>query len=489
LKSVAIIGSGFSSLSAASYLAAAGYSVHIFEKNDSLGGRARKFEDQGFHFDMGPSWYWMPEVFESFFADFDHTTSDFYELIRLDPSYQVIFEDQTLPVPATKERFLDMAEELERGSHEKISNYLNEAEYKYNTAMKGFVQKPSLSFTEYLHPGYLFKALKLNMFNSVSAHVEKVTKNKKLREILEFPVLFLGKTPKRIPAMYSMMNHADIALGTWYPMGGMHKIIEGFESVARELGVKIHLNSPVERIDINALNQAGIVVNGNSRGFDVVVSGADYHHTEQFLLPAQHRTYSPNYWKSKTFAPSCLIYYIGINRTLPKLEHHNLFFDANFSQHGKEIYETHKWPEDPLFYVCCPSKTDPSVVPEGCENLFILIPVSTEIEDSQEIRDEYFEKTKLRIKNQTGVDISDHILVQRSYARSNFISDYNAYKGNAYGLANTLNQTAFLKPKMRHKKIQNLYFTGQLTVPGPGVPPSIISGQIVANLVSKNHPI
>jgi phytoene desaturase len=488
MSTVAIIGSGFSALSAASYLAKMGYSVDVYEKNGQVGGRARVFNDSGFTFDMGPSWYWMPEVFEDFFKDFGCTVSDFYDLVRLDPSYQVIYKEESLLVPSLRPRFESFAREIDPNSGEKLSQFLDEAEIKYKTAMAGFVEKPSLSIAEFAKPQYLSQAAKLDMFKPVSKSVAKVSDNPKLKEILEFPVLFLGDTPKRIPALYTMMNHADIALGTWYPMGGMYKVIEGFEKVARAQGVRIHTNSPVTSIRVNADKKASIVVNDEEISADIVLSGADYHHTEQHLLEKAERKYSKAYWNKRDMAPSCLIYYLGIDREIPGLEHHNLFFDADFSQHSEEIYTDHKWPEDPLFYICCPSKTDDSVAPKGKENLFVLIPVSTELEDTEEVREKYLSLVIKRLQKKVGIDISNHIEVKHAYARSNFIQDYNAFKGNAYGLSNTLRQTAFLKPKMCHKKIKNLYFTGQLTVPGPGVPPSIISGRIVSKLIKTQHP-
>jgi phytoene desaturase len=489
MTKVGIIGSGFSSLSSACYLAKSGYDVHLYEKNDTLGGRARQFETDGFVFDMGPSWYWMPDVFEKFFSDFGKSTSDYYDLVRLDPSYRVYLEDGPVDIPSGKEAFIAFCEGIEKGSGKKIRQFLEEAEVKYDTAMGAFVQKPSLKLGEFAHPGYMLKAVQLDMFQSFSKHVRKFTNNPKLLRLLEFPVLFLGAMPNNIPALYSMMNHADISMGTWYPMGGMHKIVEAMVDLAKSLGVTIHTSSEVSAIDVQNGEVDHLVINGEHIDLDVLVSGADYAHTEQQLLDAKHRKYDQKYWNSRTFAPSSLLYYIGLDTKVPELHHHNLFFDTDFEQHAREIYETHKWPENPLFYVSCPSKTDPSVAPEGKENMFILIPVSTEIEESDDIQDFYFNLVCDRLLDYIGLDIRKHVVYRRNFAGKDFKKDYHAFKGNAYGLANTLKQTAILKPKMKSKKVKNLYYTGQLTVPGPGVPPAIISGEVVSDLINKEHHI
>ena len=484
-KKVKIIGSGFSSLSAASYLAKDGYEVEVYEKNETLGGRARVKTIGGFTFDMGPSWYWMPDVFERFFADFGKKVSDYYDLVRLNPSYRVFWEDSQDDIPANMEELESYFEKYEPGSGIKLREFLAEAKQKYDIGMREFVTKPSLSFTEFLSLDIAKKGLSLDLFKPISKHVRQFFTHPKLIELLEFPVLFLGAKPEKTPALYSLMNYADMALGTWYPMGGMNKIIEGMVSVAQEMGVKFHVNSNVEEIVIEKNKTRGIKVNGKLKTADFVISGADYHHTETLLLP-EFRNYKEQYWDKRVMAPSSLLYYVGLNKKVEGIKHHNLFFDESFVDHAIEIYDTHKWPEKPLFYICNPSKTDNNVAPEGKENLFFLIPVSTELkEDTEEVRKRYFDLICERLKKHTGEDIRENIEVYESFAHSDFVTEYNSFKGNAYGLANTLQQTAFLKPKCKNKKVSNLYYTGQLTVPGPGVPPSIVSGKIVSELIKK----
>ncbi|MGE0771793.1 MAG: phytoene desaturase family protein [Cyclobacteriaceae bacterium] len=486
MKKTAVIGAGFSSLSAACFLAKEGHDVTVLEKNDTAGGRARKFESDGFVFDMGPSWYWMPDVFESFFAQFGKQVSDYYHLKRLDPSYRVYFsKSEVWDIPSKLEDLYRLFEQNETGSSRQLKKFIEEGAYKYQVGINNLVYKPGLSVTE-LFDFKLFKGvLKLHVFQSISRYIRKYFRSPRLVQLLEFPVLFLGAAPSHTPALYSLMNYADLALGTWYPMGGMHKIVEGMEALARELGVKFRFNSNVEGFELNGHRIKQVNLKGESLTFDNVVAGADYHYVDQQLLPPAYRNYSAAYWDSRALAPSSLIFYLGVNKKIDRLLHHNLFFDEDFAKHTADIYTHPKWPDNPLFYVCCPSKTDPSVAPEGQENVFILVPVAPDLTDNESVRSKYFDLIMHRLESLTGQSIKDHIIYKRSYAHNDFKADYNSFKGNAYGLANTLLQTAHLKPRIVNKKLINLFYTGQLTVPGPGVPPSLISGQVVANEVIR----
>ncbi len=485
-KKIAVIGSGFAGLSAASSLAQAGYSVTVFEKNETPGGRARKFSAGGFTFDMGPSWYWMPDVFEQYFAKFGKKVSDYYDLVRLDPSYRVFFADgQPSDIPANLDELFHWFDTLEPGSSKQLKKFLEEAAYKYDVGINDLVYKPGRSLTEFLDARLITGVFKLHVFKSISSYIRKYFKHPKLIQLLEFPVLFLGAMPSKTPALYSLMNYADIALGTWYPKGGMNEIVQGMYTLAVELGVEFKFNSPVQEINMNATKAKGLVVNGEMQAFDFIVGGADYHHVEQKLLPEKFRKYDESYWDKRDMAPGSLIFYLGVNKKLDHLLHHNLFFDESFEVHAREIYENPKWPSKPLFYTCCTTKTDPSGAPEGMENVFVLIPTAPDLKDDDNTREKYYDIVMDRMERLTGQKIKDHVVYKRSYAHNDFIGDYNAYKGNAYGLANTLRQTALLKPSMQNKKVKNLFYTGQLTVPGPGVPPSLISGQVVANEIMK----
>lgn len=486
MSKIIVIGAGFSGLAAATCLADAGEEVLIVEKNSMAGGRARKFEAAGFTFDMGPSWYWMPDVFEDYFALFGKKVVNYYQLERLNPSYRIFFEQQRImDVPAEMKELEAMFETYEKGSSLKLRQFLAEAAYKYKVGMKEFVHKPSHSLLEYID-WRLFKSLfGLHFLSSMSTYIKKYFSNEHLIQLLEFPVLFLGATPQNTPAMYSMMNYADLALGTWYPMGGMHKIVEGMVALAREKGVQFSFDTTVERIEINKGEAKEIITNRGNYKADIVIGSADYHHIEQHLLAPEYRQYTPKYWDKRVMAPSSLLFFLGVNKRLNNLRHHNLFFDEDFQGHAEEIYTHPKWPKAPLFYACVPSVTDNSVAPDACENLFLLVPIAPDLEDSPQIRDHYYQLIMKRLESLTGQSVADHVIYKRSFAHSDFKQDYNAFKGNAYGLANTIMQTAFLKPKMKSPKVSNLYYTGQLTVPGPGVPPSLISGQVVAQEVLK----
>ncbi len=482
-KNVSIIGAGFSGLSAACYLAKAGCQVSVYEKHDSVGGRARSYTENGFVFDMGPSWYWMPDVFERFFNDFGKSVSDYYTLQRLDPGYRIFFEAGSMDVPASLEELYQLFESTESGSSKALAQFLKEAEYKYQVGIHDLVYKPGVSITELIDARLISGVFKLDVFKSMSSHVRKLFKNERLIQLLEFPVLFLGALPQQTPALYSLMNYADLVLGTWYPQGGMVKIAEGMHKLALELGVKFETGIDVQSISVENKLAHKLEAKQLFNGFEALVSSADYHFTEQKLLAKEHRVYTEDYWQSRKMAPSCLIYYVGVKGSIPKLLHHNLFFDEDFGNHAREIYTSPQWPDKPLFYVCCPSKTDSKVAPEGHENLFILIPVAPGLNDTTAIREAYFEKVCERIEAKTGFNIQANLVYRKNYAPSNFIFDYNAFKGNAYGLANTLMQTAHLKPSIKSKKVKNLFYTGQLTVPGPGVPPSLISGKLVSEQV------
>jgi len=479
---ILIIGSGFSSLSAACYLSQAGHEVHIYEKNETVGGRARQMRtDDGYVFDMGPSWYWMPDVFERFFADFGHQVSDFYELELLDPAFEMVFPDRAkFQVPATYSALRDKFESLEPGSATRLDQFMADAQFKYEVGMKKIVYKPGLSLLEFLDADILRGALRFDLLSSFSSHVRKYFSNPQLLALMEFPVLFLGAMPRDTPALYSLMNYAGLKLGTWYPMGGFGKVIEGMARLARDLGVVIHCNSTVEKIVTEGRKATHLLINGRQEAMDAVLAGADYHHVERNLLQPAERNYSEQYWKKKVMAPSCLIFFIGLRKKIANIRHHTLFFEEDLIAHSKEIYKTPKWPEKPLFYVCCPSQTDPEVAPSGHENLFLLMPIAPGLEDSGAQHEHYYEMMMDRLEKHLDESVRQDVDYKKAYCIDDFVEDYNSFRGNAYGLANTLMQTANLKPKIRNRQVDNLFYCGQLTVPGPGVPPSIISGKIAA---------
>jgi len=487
MQTAAIIGAGFSGLSAATHLAHQGIAVTVYEKNSLPGGRARKFEAEGFTFDMGPSWYWMPDVFEKYFNTFGKTCSEYYSLQRLDPSYRVYFgKKDYLDIPAGIEALCKLFEELEPGAGASLIKFLEEGKYKYEIGMQDLVYKPGLSVSELINTKLLTGVFKLHVFQSISIYIRKFFKEPRIIKLLEFPVLFLGATPDNTPALYSLMNYADMSLGTWYPMGGMYKIIEGMQKLAEEKGVQFKFNTAIDKLEMNGGRIKSIHSANQLFNPDFVIASADYHHIEQQLLPTPFRQYNESYWDSRVLAPSSLIFYIGLIKKLTTLLHHTLFFDEDFSLHAKEIYKDPRWPASPQFYVSCASQTDSGIAPPGHENMMILIPVAPALHDDEPIREKYFNLVIDRLENLTGESVRPYIVYKRSYAHNDFIADYHAFKGNAYGLANTIWQTANLKPSIVNKKVTNLFYTGQLTVPGPGVPPSIISGGVTARQAMKS---
>ncbi len=482
-KKIVIIGSGFSGLSAACYLAKAGHNVEVYEKNAGLGGRARQWKRDGFTFDMGPSWYWMPDVFERFFADFGKKTTDYYDLVKLSPAYRVYFGvEDFIAIADNLDAIVAEFESIEKGSGKVLREFIKEAKDNYDIAIKELVYRPGVSPLELVT---VETAMRIGQFfSNISRDIRKKFKNGKLIQILEFPVLFLGAKPSDTPSFYSFMNYADFGLGTWHPKTGMYDVVKGMESLAKELGVKFFVNSNIEKIIVEDKTAKAIVINGQRIDSDIVLSGADYHHTET-LLDKKHRAYSERYWESRVFAPSSLLFYVGFDKKIENISHHALFFDTDFYKHAKDIYDDPQWPKEPLFYANFPSITDPTAAPEGMESGFFLIPLAPGINDSEELREEYFEKIITRFEEVTNQKIKNNIIFKRSFCKNDFVEDYNSYKGNAYGMANTLLQTAFLRPKLKSKKVRNLYFTGQLTVPGPGVPPALISGKLVSDLIEK----
>lgn len=491
MKKAIIIGSGFAGLSAASFLARAGWDVTVLEKNATPGGRARTLEAEGFMFDMGPSWYWMPDVFERFFACFGKKVSDYYQLDRLDPSYRVYWPDGPMDLPASYEELSRLFESIEPGSAARLDQFMEGAAYKYEVGINKLVHKPGRSWAEFLDWDVAKGVFRLDVLSNMKKHIRKYFSNSKLQQLMEFPVLFLGALPENTPALYSLMNYADIRLGTWYPRGGMYRIVDAMYQLALEQGAKFRFNTPATGI-VTGHGRATAVRYTDASGkegsleADVVVAAADYHFVETKLLLPEDRSYSESYWNKRVMAPSCLLYYVGLNKKLPGVLHHSLFFDTDFGVHGKEIYRSREWPSDPLFYVCAPSVSDETVAPAGCENLFFLIPVATGLEgDTEELREKYFRQIIRRYEQQIGTSVEDAIIYKKSYSVSDFMTDYHSFKGNAYGLANTLSQTAVLKPSCRSAKVRNLFYAGQLTVPGPGVPPSLISGEVVAGEVAR----
>ena len=483
MKKALVIGSGFSGLSSAAFLSKNGFEVTLVEKNKTVGGRARIFHEKGYSFDMGPSWYWMPEIFENFFNEFNLKIEDLYDLKQLDPGFKIVFKDQEINLPSSWNEICHLFDKYEENGADKLNKFMVDAQQKYSIGLDFLYNSPGVSIAELFNPQILKNINKLQLLTSYRNHIKKYFSNEYLINILEFPVLFLGTSAKHTPALYSLMAYSGIKQGTFYPIGGFNAVIKSMEKLCIDLGVKIITGNEVKKINIKNKKVVSVSTQNNEIETDYLIASADYAHVENQLLEKKYRNYSTEYWNKKNFSPSSLLFYLGVSKKLNKLDHHTLFFDEDIEQHSNDIYEKPIWPKKPLFYACCPAKTDPKVAPKDKENLFILVPIAAGLNDTEEIREEYFKIVMKRLEKFCGEKIIEHIEYKKSYCVNDFITDYNAFKGNAYGLANTLMQTANLKPKIVNKQVQNMYYTGQLTVPGPGVPPSIISGQLVAEQI------
>lgn len=486
-RKIIIIGAGFGGLSSAALLAKDGHDVTVIEKNDMAGGRARVWNEAGFKFDMGPSWYLMPDAFERFFNEFSKKPTDYYKLTRLDPSYRIYFgKDDSVDISSDLKKNIALFESMEAGAGEKLQEYLDQAEYQYNVSMSEFLYKDFRSIFDFLNKRMMVEGRKLHVFENLHAFTGRFFKNDKLRKILEYSMVFLGGAPKNTPALYSVINHADMNLGVWYPDGGYGAVVEGIKTLAEELGVKFVFSESVESLQVENGTAKRVKTNKGLYVADIVIANADYHHVETSILPKEEQSYSPRYWDKRTMAPSAFIMYLGLNKRLENVTHHMLMLDNDWMRHFNDIFEKPTWPEHPSYYVCCPSQTDPTTAPEGCENLFVLVPIASGLEDTPEMRESYYEKIMEHLENTLGQDIKDSVIVKRMYSLNDFKEDYNAFQGTALGLSHTLWQTSLLRPRTKSKKIKNLYFAGQFTQPGIGVPMTLISGQIARDNIRED---
>lgn len=485
-KKVIIIGAGFGGLSAAALLANKGYDVTVLEKNSSHGGRGRVWKEKGFIFDMGPSWYLMNDVFEKFFEELGEKPENYYKLKRLDPAYRIFFgNNKQLDIRADINKNRETFEKLEKGGAKKFDEYLKKSEYQYNIAMKDFIYKEYNKLTDMFSLKMLVEGSKLHVFENMDRYTKRYFNNSEARKILEYTLVFLGGSPKNTPAMYNIMSHIDFNMGVWYPDGGISAVADAIYKIAKKKGVKFKFDEPVEQIITENGKATTVKTNKALYKADIVISNADYAHTELKLLDQKSRTYDKKYWAKRVYAPSAFIIYLGIKGKIKSLTHHNLFFENDWQKHFDEIFNNPKWPKEPSYYISCPSKTDKKVAPKGHENIFVLVPVAPGLKDDEVTREEYYNKTMTHIENLLGEKIRDKIVVKRIYSHRDFYNDYNAYKGTALGLSHTLMQTAVLRPRQKSRKVKNLYYTGQYTHPGIGVPMVIISSQILANNVFK----
>ena len=485
-ESVVVIGGGFGGLSTACYLADAGADVTLLEKNEQLGGRASRLETDGFRFDMGPSWYLMPDVFERFFGHFGRSPDEFYELERLDPHYRVFWKDgDKVDVLPDREDNKQLFEEYEPGAGEAFEAYLEESERTYNIGMEHFVYEDRPRLRDYVDKDVLRYSWGLSLLGKMQGHVEDYFDHPKLQQLMQYTLVFLGGSPYNTPALYNLMSHVDYNMGVYYPEGGIGAVVDGIVELGRDLGVEYVTDAEVTGIEGRRGGFAVDTADGERYLSDLVVSDADYAHTEQELLPARKRQYTEEYWESRTYAPSAFLLYLGVEGDVPNLEHHTLVLPTDWDEHFEQIFDDPEWPDDPAYYLCVPSKTDDSVAPEGHSNLFALVPIAPGLEDTPEIRNRYRDLVIDDIAENTGTDLRGRVVVEETFSVDDFADRYNSYAGSALGLAHTLTQTSLLRPPHTSDAVDGLYFTGSTTTPGIGVPMCLISGQITAEAVSK----
>ena len=480
--SVVVVGSGFGGLSTACYLADAGFDVTVLEKNDGLGGRASVLEAEGFKFDMGPSWYLMPDVFERFFDHFGHEPEDFYELERLDPHYRIFFKDgDTVDITADREDMYELFDSYEPGAGDALAEYLDTSEEHYGVAMEHFIYEDRPRLRDWVDLDVMRAApIGLQLLGTMDDYVADYFESPKLRQIMQYTLVFLGGAPTNTPAIYNMMSHVDFNLGVYYPENGLQSVVDACVELGKGMGVEYVTDAEVSEI----LNRRdGFTVESEAGTFDsdYVVSNADYAHTERELLPEHERQYDDDYWESRTYSPSAFLLYLGVEGDVEPLEHHTLVLPTNWDPHFEQIFDDPAWPEDPAYYLCVPSKTDDSVAPEGHSNLFALVPVAPGLDDTEEVRTWYRDLVLDDIAENTSVELRDRIVFEEQFSVSEFADRYNSMQGTALGLAHTLKQTALLRPSHRSEASPGLYYTGSYTTPGIGVPMCLISGEHTAN--------
>lgn len=485
-EKVVVIGGGFGGLSAANFLSKKGFDVELIEKNENVGGRASVLEEEGFRFDMGPSWYLMPDIFDRFFGKFDREPEDYYDLTRLDPNYRIFFKDgDRMDVPADPELAGELFEEYEDGASESFMDYLEKSKETYEIGMNEFVLKDRNNFRDYLSMDVIRNARGISLIKKMQDHVQEYFDSPKLQQVMQYTLVFLGGSPKNTPALYNLMSHVDFNMGVYYPEGGVYSVIEAMRDMAEEQGVEISTGEAAEKIDrIDGKNV--VVTSERTLEADAVVSNADYAYTEVELLPDEYTTYDEDYWNSRTYAPSAFLMYLGVEGKLENLDHHTLVLPEDWNSHFEKIFDDPSIPDDPAYYVCNPSKTDESVAPDGDSAIFVLVPIAAELELDEKERKEFEQLILEDLENNAETDLEGRIKYKKIFAGEEFQSKYNSFNGTALGIAHTLRQTSVFRPKQRSKAMENMYYTGQYTNPGIGMPMCLISGEHVAEKVEED---
>jgi len=486
LSEIVVVGAGYGGLAASALLAKDGHKVTVIEKNEQVGGRAGMFKKDGFSFDMGPSWYMWPQVFERFFAEFGKDAKELLNLKQLDPSYRAYFNDgDVIDISSDIQKNYEVFDTLEENGAEKLRQYLDACKRQYEIAMRSLVYRTYNSVFDFFSPSMIIDVLRLKGFSSFHGSVKKYFKNPKAQKLLEWVTVFLGGDPRNVPAMYCMMSYLDHHHGVFYPEGGLNGLAENIYKIALENGVEFKFDEPVTKINVENKVAKHVITKKGKYLADIVINNSDYHHGETVLLDEKFQTYGEKYWSKRTMAISMHLAYVGVNKRIDGLTHHNYFLETDWNSHFDQVFKTPEWPDEPNFYVCCPSKIDSSVAPEGMENLFFLVPVASDLEDSDEIREKYFEKIVDKFEKLTGEEIRNNIVVKSLFTHRDFKQRYNAYKGTGLGIAHTLRQSAIFRPKHTSAKVKNLYYTGQYNHPGIGVPTTVISSQILVDELKR----
>jgi phytoene desaturase len=483
--SVVVVGAGFGGLSAACHLADAGADVTVIERRDHLGGVAGRIEREGFRFDTGPSWYLMPDTFERFFRRFGHEPSDYYSLTRLDPNYRVFWKDgDSAAVPADRPGQRELFESYESGAGDALEEYLAGAAEAYEIGMSEFVYERRPRLRDWVDPSLLRAARGLTLLGSMDDHVGDYVDHPKLRQLLEYTLVFLGGSPYNTPALYSLMSHVDLDRGVYYPEGGMASVVDGIAELARDLGVTFERGTAVTGIEPTA-DGVAVTTDEGRRVADRVVSNAPPAYTERELLPEGLGDHDPDYWESRTYAPSAFMLYLGVEGDLPDLSHHTLVLPTDWRPHFESIFDRPAWPADPSYYVNVPSRTDDDVAPDGHSTVVVLVPIAPGLDDCAAQRTRFRETVLDDLAVHAGVDLRDRIVVEESACVTEFAS-MGYPRGTALGLAHTLGQTGPFRPNQRSSSVHDLYYTGSFTDPGIGVPMCLISGEHVADAVRED---
>ncbi len=490
--SIVVVGAGFGGLSAAAYLADAGADVTVLERNSHPGGYAGRIERDGFRIDTGPSWYLMPEVFDRFFERFGRETEEFYELTALDPLYDVYWKDgDHARMPPDRAGQKALFESYETGAGDRLDDYLADAAEAYELGMDRFVYPSRSRLRDMLDTDVLRSVRALPKLRTMDDYVGSYFDHPKLRQIAEYKLVFLGGSPYNTPAIYTLMSHVDMNLGVYHPTGGIASVIDGMVTLATDLGVTIHTDTPVTAIEpadgaTDGAPAFDVATDGaGDRRFDRVVANAAPTHVERDLLPDEHANREA-YWDSRTYAPSAYLLYFGVEGDIEGLEHHSLVLPTDWKPHFETIFDDPGWPEDPAYYVHVPSKTDDTVAPEGHEAVFLLVPLAPGIEDGPEPRERFRELVLDDLAKHAGVDFRDRIVLEESACVSTFADRFNAPEGTALALSHTLDQTGPLRPAHRAPGVEGLYYVGAYTNPGIGMPMCLLSGEHATEAVIED---